>query len=643
MACSCVLCGESPCCNCMLTCTFAELPLEDLLRSYEISGAGLGSAAGRYEARTLPTYNGVTAYAHIDAAVGGFAGPHNYVLFRWQKLHWVLSDLGPEMDNFDESNFAFTAPIPPGDTCDLPCTTGWSRANGARTSAAIPVITCSTTLHEPSYNAVSRCVATRGSVSRNRPPGAENLMSISSPRGEVSFEELRMLHQRSGVAPSEKPPGCTGAVRSLGTGVYEVVWTPTAAGKWVVSCTVDGEPAGSPPRSIEVEPSDLKPAEAAAAGGAFGLAGAKPAAGGSIFGVPAKTSSSLKPGGLGLAGGGMFGKAAATGGMFGKAAATGGMFGKAAATGGMFGKAAETGGAFGGAASGGAFGKAAATGSVFGAAAPSPLFGPKGGVAVATKPAASPAVAPKGGGRAVRNFKRTGKGAAKSAVPDRTAFNIAVQTPCSEIVSVLLAQGINRQDEFGWTVLHHLLALRTNSHGEDTTQLVRALLSDERITSTLDRSVRSSAKVRLGSQGSSGRGIAMTLDKAGFGLAIHSAFLSESILASAGSASSSLRHQEHTFQEGTTVADVAQAVAAACPSVYADGSSSLLWHSVSVFNKWCTLSNSDSNCVTLTPPGIVIAGDRAPSDPRWPAGYARFRTRTRGRAQPCGCWRWRCR
>jgi hypothetical protein len=536
------------------------------------------------------------------------------------------------------------------------------------------------------------------------------------------------------TAPSEMPPHvCTGAVRSLGTGVYEVVWTPTAAGEWAVSCTIDGESSGCPPLSIDVQPADdtdgssTSATTAAAAGtaGTFTLAGAKAAAGAGLFGA-ATSSSSLQPGGLGLAGGGfaggILGKAAATGGAF-VGAATGTAFGKTGAKsggfGGGFGAAAASDGGFGTSAAGGfaaksaakpasgatvaAFGvrfaaqqcalcagrnnlrklgskdllvragrlgitvgghqadtlKGLANGGAnrqvcrdctdstrdeakaklavggFGGAKPAGGFGAAGGfgsakaasagfdagAGAAHKPAGFGAMKPggfgggfgaaaaSGGGFGARAAgfgaaKPAGRfgaavgfgaptagafggglggafgGGAKSAVPDRSIFNLAVQTACCEIVSLVatkLAQGINSQDEFGWTVLHHLLVLRTNFHGEDTTQLVQALLCDDRIMSTIDLSVQSSRKVRVGSHRSIGAGIArpiaMTLGKAGVAL------LSESNLAAAGPVSSSLRLQEYTFEEGTTVADIARAVAAACPSVYADGSSSLLWHS----------------------------------------------------------------
>ena len=82
---------------------------------WTVSGAGSPEANGHYRKVTLPSYSGVQPFTNGRVA-----------MFRWQRQHWVLSDLGSDLDNFDESRWLYKVPS----SADSPPTSGWSAVGG---------------------------------------------------------------------------------------------------------------------------------------------------------------------------------------------------------------------------------------------------------------------------------------------------------------------------------------------------------------------------------------------------------------------------------------------------------------------------------------------------------------------------------
>lgn len=96
------------------TCVFAASPT---VSSWLVSGAGAVHANGVYTPAALRTYSGAQTWAKGDLA-----------LFRWAHTHWVISDLGRNMDDFDESRWIYTAES----SAETPPTHGWvTAATGA--------------------------------------------------------------------------------------------------------------------------------------------------------------------------------------------------------------------------------------------------------------------------------------------------------------------------------------------------------------------------------------------------------------------------------------------------------------------------------------------------------------------------------
>merc|ERR1719265_1956294 len=89
---------------------------EEGAKSWTVSGAGSEAANGVYQPAELPSYSGVQPFSN---------GPIS--LFRWQRKHWVLSDLGEGRDNFDQSRWLYAAEA----SGPLPPLTGWEPRNGA--------------------------------------------------------------------------------------------------------------------------------------------------------------------------------------------------------------------------------------------------------------------------------------------------------------------------------------------------------------------------------------------------------------------------------------------------------------------------------------------------------------------------------
>lgn len=81
--------------------------------SWRISRAGVENVNGVYHPTTLRTYSGAQTWAKGHIA-----------LFRWEHTHWVIGDIGINMDDFTESNWLYTSVS----SADTPPTNGWTTA-----------------------------------------------------------------------------------------------------------------------------------------------------------------------------------------------------------------------------------------------------------------------------------------------------------------------------------------------------------------------------------------------------------------------------------------------------------------------------------------------------------------------------------
>jgi hypothetical protein len=71
--------------------------------AWRVRGAGTASCNGTYRPCQLDGYRGAQVYSNGQIH-----------LFRWQQQHWVLSDLGPSGQDFDESRWLYCVPCGPG-------------------------------------------------------------------------------------------------------------------------------------------------------------------------------------------------------------------------------------------------------------------------------------------------------------------------------------------------------------------------------------------------------------------------------------------------------------------------------------------------------------------------------------------------
>jgi hypothetical protein len=78
--------------------------------SIRVTRAGLTNVDGVFTHTNLPTYSGPPVYAMGQLAI-----------FRWAHTHWVLSDVGPNMDSFAEDEWLYEVES----SADTPPLTGW--------------------------------------------------------------------------------------------------------------------------------------------------------------------------------------------------------------------------------------------------------------------------------------------------------------------------------------------------------------------------------------------------------------------------------------------------------------------------------------------------------------------------------------
>jgi hypothetical protein len=527
--------------------------LSERMPYLQVTNAGMEAVNGRYEMSHVKSISGGETFRNEDSTI---------FMFRWQQKYWVFSDLGPDFDNWDEDRWFYTALVPELDSFQLAALAAspvvWEPASF--TIRNIPMANTLPVLSRSSYRAIkvdsvkSDQLGGEGAHVRNE---SEQFQSITAEHSEVSFEELRWLQSASNSQGRLTPSAATEPIvaRDLGTGVWEVSWSPPAVGLYSVRCTIDGDQVGAsmsvevldPPSPLPVTSSAEESPSSSVQEAADVPAQANVAAStvSPKFDFGAANASAMSPSPLMLAPSPIVARDLGTGTVFSFAAPkTDGVVAAVAA------------------------GAGSSKNSVPGRRKGRRYKGGKAKGAVA---------------RAESDFSQRASSLSVPQISEQ--LQMAKNTSSGEIN--LRFKGSDDWvcicDSFGWTPLHYMLVMRTNSLGEDTTMQVRAILADgiagispkippwrnggiPKSTKAMNVSVNLDPKV-------TGNGLVLTAspDSDGGHLMQHSKV--------GGDDCSSLRINNHIFPAGTTVVDIANVVALACPFVYSDGASSALWHS----------------------------------------------------------------
>ena len=144
---------------------------------FVVTGAGADAANGVYKPVVIPSYSGAQCFSNGAVA-----------MFRWQRKHWVMSDLGDGRDNWDESRWIYaveaSGPLPP--------LSGWKSRNGKDPVPTLAAAVSENYNPEASAEVHKGVGASESSEPEPEPetkPEPQNPKSSQPPRWQVESDE----------------------------------------------------------------------------------------------------------------------------------------------------------------------------------------------------------------------------------------------------------------------------------------------------------------------------------------------------------------------------------------------------------------------------------------------------------------------